>query len=181
MFEVLSAKPTNPKSRSKVPFRTNLIACRILGQYVEDRARVVGMKVADKGLYPDEYGIGTILTFDENREVTVPASAYLKFSLTPPAQETVERTIIPFVGVVAPIKKSEQAIVGFQNTPNGLIRPTLMAVPDESGHVFNGEDKESGISGKVFFDEIRIAREVPIGGFGLRHYFDLSDLDRMSF
>lgn len=181
MFEVLKEKPTNLKSRSKVPLRTSLIACRILGQYAEDRARVVGMKETDKGLNPVAYGIGTILTFVENRVVTLQPSTYIKFGHIPPAQETVEQAIIPFVGVVAPIKKSGQAIVGFQETPHGLLRPALMAEPDESGYVFRGENEELNVSGQIFFDDVRIAREVPIGGFGLRHYLNPSDLENMSF
>ncbi|OGL31233.1 hypothetical protein A3F37_02590 [Candidatus Saccharibacteria bacterium RIFCSPHIGHO2_12_FULL_41_12] len=181
MFEVLKTKSTDSRSRARVPFRTNLIAGRILDQYIENRDRVVGMKEAHKGLDPDAYGIGTILTFAENKVVTIPASAYRKFGHMPPAQITVAQAIVPFVGVVAPIKNSGQAIVGFQETPHGLLSPTLMPEPDESGHVFKGVDEEFGITGELFFDDIRIAREIPMDGFRLRHYLNPSDLENMSF
>lgn len=176
-----SVKGKNAIPKKRVPSRTGYIACEILQDYIKDRTQITGMKEARNGLDPAAYGIGTILTFRENKVVTVPAETYRMLGHIPTEQEEVSEVILPRVGVVAPIKISGQTIVGFHLCQDELSGPELIPKPDEPNYDFKATDEKLGISTERFYDDIMIAREVPIGGFKLRHYLNPSDLGGMSF
>lgn len=176
-----SIKSKNALPKTRVPSRTGFIACGMLQDYIKDRTQITGMKEARNGLDPAAYGIGTILTFRENKVVTVPAETYRILGHIPTAQEEVSEVILPRVGVVAPIRISGQTIVGFHLSQDELSGPELIPKPDEPNYHFRTTDEKLGISTERFYDNIMIAREIPIGGFKLRHYLSPGDLGGMAF